>query len=336
MRLAPTKIKTRKLKTMKQPIKSAAEIVGKKNIIMNDKHGEKIRVIATVKKGGDDNLLANVIANKYSIVRSDKPSSKLIKKSKGSVMETWEDQYGNKITLTDDLKKLKVTTEEALRKNEDKEVIEKRIKRANKMVAISRQEAIYKMELMNEKMKFETKEMDHNKLLDILKASKTDELDVQYTQYSDDLSSQTNSLEMTEKRKKKKQTTTTPTKQIIEKSKISIKEIKETPVKLISTENSISTVPGKCQQLQLPDVKQSEIEINSTSQKKVIGKERSTEVEKNEENVKEEKQMDQNLNEDEVVSEYLATPLDYYLRGQLANRPSRYDNTTHNPGDRSH
>ncbi|KAK6102711.1 hypothetical protein QQG55_9575 [Brugia pahangi] len=183
MHPARTKIKTRKLKTMKQPIKSTVEIVGKKNIIMNDKHGEKIRVVATIQKGGDDNPLANVkTANKYSIVKSDKPASKLIKKSKESVMETWEDQYGNKISLTDDLKKLKVTTEEALRKSEDKEVIEKRIKRTNRIVAISREEAMYKMELKNKKMKFETKEMDDNKLLDILKASKVDELDVQYTQ----------------------------------------------------------------------------------------------------------------------------------------------------------
>ncbi|VDN85739.1 unnamed protein product [Brugia pahangi] len=303
---------------------------------MNDKHGEKIRVVATIQKGGDDNPLANVTtANKYSIVKSDKPASKLIKKSKESVMETWEDQYGNKISLTDDLKKLKVTTEEALRKSEDKEVIEKRVKRTNKIVAISREEAMYKMELKNKKMKFETKEMDDNKLLDILKASKVDELDVQYTQYSDDLSSQTNLFEMKKQRKEKKHTTTTPTKQIIEKSKIPLKEITGTQVKLTSTETSMSTVPDKCQQLQLPDVKQSEIEVNSISQKKVIGKERSTEVEKNEENVKEdEKKMSQNVDEDEVVSEYLTTPLDYYLRGQLANRPSEYDDTTHNPGDR--
>ncbi|VDN86252.1 unnamed protein product [Brugia pahangi] len=41
--------------------------------------------------------------------------------------------------------------------------------------------------------------------------------------------------------------------------------------------------------------------------------------------------MSQNVDEDEVVSEYLTTPLDYYLRGQLANRPSEYDDTTHNP-----
>ncbi|VDO49869.1 unnamed protein product [Brugia timori] len=301
---------------------------------MNDTHGEKIRVVATIKKGGDDNPLANVTANKCSIVKSDKPSRKLIKKSKESVMETWEDQYGNKIALTDDLKKLKVTTEEALRKSEDKEVIEKRVKRTNRIVAISRQEAMYKMELKNKKMKSETKEMDDNKLLDILKASKANELDVQYTQYSDDLSSQTNLFEMKKKRKEKKHTTTTPTKQIIEKSKIPLKEITETPVKVTSTETSVSTVPDKCQQLQLPDVKQSEIEVNSISQKKVIGKERSTEVEKNEENVKEEKKMSQNVDEDEVVSEYLTTPLDYYLRGQLANRPSEYDDTTHNPGDR--
>ncbi|EFO26630.1 hypothetical protein LOAG_01854 [Loa loa] len=183
MHPAHTKIKTRKLRTKEQPIRSGAiEVVGRKNIIMKDTHGETIRVVATIRKGGDDNLLANVTANKYPAVKHDKLISKLTKKPMGSVMETWEDHFGNKVTLTDDLKKLKVTTEEALRKNEDKEVMEKRVKHAARMVAISRQEAKYKKELKNKMMKFETKQMDHSKLFNLLKASKKDELDVQYTQ----------------------------------------------------------------------------------------------------------------------------------------------------------
>lgn len=149
---------------------------------MKDMHGTKIRVVATIRKGGDDNPLANVVANKFPVVKYDKLISKLSKKPMGSVMETWEDQYGNKITLTDDLKKLKVTTEEALRKNEDKEVIEKRVKHVAKMVAISKQDAIYKKELNKAKTKSDANEMDHHKLLNILKASKKDELDIQYTQ----------------------------------------------------------------------------------------------------------------------------------------------------------
>ncbi|EFO26629.1 hypothetical protein LOAG_01853 [Loa loa] len=131
------------------------------------------------------------------------------------------------------------------------------------------------------------------------------------------------------KAKKERRTTTTSTEQVVQKPQ------KEAPVKSTSMQTSISTIPTKCQQLQIPDVKQSEIEINSVSQKKVTGKEGITEDEMNERNVKDQTKTSQGMNEDEIASEYLPTPMDYFLNGQLVSRPSRYDEAKYNLGDRS-
>uniref|UniRef100_A0A0R3RYE0 Plus3 domain-containing protein n=1 Tax=Elaeophora elaphi TaxID=1147741 RepID=A0A0R3RYE0_9BILA len=323
-------MKIRKLKMIEQSsLSSLIEVIGTKNIIMNDTRGCKIRVIATMKKGGDDNPLANVKeAKKRPIDKRDKVSRKSRKKSMRSVMETWEDQYGNKIPLTDDLKKLKVTTEEALRKDEDREVIEKRIKRTTKLIAISRREAIHKRELKKGTMKSDIKEMDYNKLRKILKAFNKDELDVQYTQYSDDLSPGRNIFEM----KKKKTTTTSLSsiKQPVQKSKIPVKEIKLTSVELESTQTAILAIPSKDQQPQVPGSER-------VSQRKMVEKEESKKVDKRQDKTSQEIKNDeqnkisQDMNENEheqVESEYLSTPLDFYLRGRMMSRPSRNNETS--------
>uniref|UniRef100_A0A915Q2G0 Uncharacterized protein n=1 Tax=Setaria digitata TaxID=48799 RepID=A0A915Q2G0_9BILA len=254
----PIKIKTRKLKTRELPTKITAEIVGQKNIVMNDIHGVRIRVIATIKKGGDDNPLANVI--NYQATKCDKSISKLKLAPKVAIPETWEDQFGNKIVLTDDLKKLKATTEEAIRKEEDKRVVEKRMKQIASMTAISRQEAEYKKELLKDKMKSEAKRMHRNKLLEMLKACKEEEFAVQYTQWS--------------------------------KAKEAEKIIEKSPVVSVY------------QQLQTATVKQSEIKDKDNM--------------KNQSKISQE-DMD---NDEAVLSEYLPTATDYYLRGQLVSRPS--------------
>lgn len=42
------------------------------------------------------------------------------------------------------------------------------------------------------------------------------------------------------------------------------------------------------------------------------------------------------MNEDEqAISEYLTTPMDYYLNGQLVSRPLPEDETPYKLGDRS-
>lgn len=77
-----------------------------------------------------------------------------------------------------------------------------------------------------------------------------------------------------------KTTKTIPKKQIIKQSKVSTKQMKVSPSKLASVQISISTIPSTFQQLQVPQVKQSEIELSPVSQQKMTGKEGSNEVDK--------------------------------------------------------
>ncbi|VDN36988.1 unnamed protein product [Gongylonema pulchrum] len=158
---------------------SLIQVVAKKNIIMKGADGKEVRVVALIKKGADDNLLANV-ANYFAEKRGEvveKPKAK----PEAPVKEVWEDQYGNNVKITESIKKLKVTTEEALRKDEDKNLAEKRRKQEVRMLGISRMETLYKKEV--EKTTLEATNLDNREtLIKILKDNKEEEVTIQHTQ----------------------------------------------------------------------------------------------------------------------------------------------------------
>ncbi|VDN06021.1 unnamed protein product [Thelazia callipaeda] len=168
------KMKRRKMITREQPITRYAPVIAKKNIIV-DMQGKKLRVVATIRKGGDDNVLGNI-----PYLLAGKPVQ--VPTAAGVVTETWEDVYGNNVRVTEELKKLKIATEEALRKDEDEKYQKDRMKKINVMLNICNLDMANKQELKKNQQKFEIKSMNQKDLIKVLKANKEDDVVIQHTQ----------------------------------------------------------------------------------------------------------------------------------------------------------